>query len=193
MDKQLPARPNLDHLRGQAKTRLAALQADHPTTKLADAQLVIAREAGFRSWRALTLHVEQLRALEGEWHFASLELDGAALPPPMLAHSRMLIDGDRFRMESPEGSYEGIFTIDADAAPARIDIEFVAGPEAGKAILGIFERAGDALTMCLGLVGAPRPERFATRPGSGHALERLRRVSAARARDRYPEIGRAHV
>jgi uncharacterized protein (TIGR03067 family) len=36
------------------------------------------------------------------------------------------------------------------------------------------------LTLCLGLVGSSRPRELATRPGSGHALERLRRVSASR-------------
>src|SRR6185295_4375370 len=39
---------------------------------------------------------------------------------------------------------------------------------------------GDTLTFCLGLVGSSRPASFTTSPGSGHALERLRRTSAAR-------------
>ena len=47
----------------------------------------------------------------------------------------MMIDGDRFRMESPEATYEGIFTIDVEADPAQIDIEFVEGPEAGQLVV----------------------------------------------------------
>jgi uncharacterized protein (TIGR03067 family) len=92
----------------------------------------------------------------------------------------MLIDGDRFRMESPEANFEGIFTIDVEADPHRIDIEFIEGPEAGNWAYGIYALDGDDLTICLGVVGAPRPERFATSTGSGHALERLHRASAAR-------------
>ena len=201
MNKQLPARPNLDHLRRQAKSLLAQLKAGDPAAhdafvehlpaartpgatsasfRLADAQSVVARQTGHASWPALARHVEQLRSLEGEWRFASLEIDGAATPGEMLAQTRILMDGDRFRVESPEGTYEGVFTIDVEASPAHIDIEFVAGPDAGSWSRGIYELDGDALTMCLGLVGSTRPERFATRPGGGHALERLRRTSVAR-------------
>jgi uncharacterized protein (TIGR03067 family) len=125
-------------------------------------------------------HVQQLRALEGEWRFTAQEIDGTAMPAETLAQSRLLIDGDRFRMESPEATYEGIFTIDVEATPSHIDIEFVEGPEAGNRCEGIFQLNGDELALCLGVVGASRPSSFATRPGSGHALQRLCRASAER-------------
>jgi uncharacterized protein (TIGR03067 family) len=118
--------------------------------------------------------------MEGTWAFRSLEVDGSKVPASMLTNSFLLIDGDRFRMESPEANYEGIFTIDVEAAPHRIDIEFVEGPEAGNRCEGLFELDGDGFILCLGLTGAPRPERFATTPGSGHALERLVRTEHAR-------------
>ena len=204
MAKNLPARPNLDHLRTQAKRLLADLRAGKVSAaktfiaylpaagrmtparvfraglRLADAQSAIARKSGFTSWPGLARHVEHLRALEGQWEFVTLELDGTSMPAATLTDSRMLIDGDRFRMESPEANYEGVFNIDVDADPPQIDIEFVEGPEAGQWSYGIYRLAGDDLTICLGLTGSPRPERFATSPGSGHGLERLRRVSAAR-------------
>jgi uncharacterized protein (TIGR03067 family) len=208
LDKQLPARPNLDHLRGQAKTLLAQLKdgnaaaarafLDHlpaargmkpgalrtAKLRLADAQSVVARQCGFDSWAFLVRHVEQLRGLEGEWRVARLEIDGRALPETMLAHTRILIDGDRFRTESPEGTYEGTIAIDTEASPPHFDIHFVAGPEAGNTSHGIYKlESADQLTLCLGLVHAPRPAEFATRPGSGHALEHLRRASAARPAD----------
>jgi hypothetical protein len=73
----LPSRPDLEHLKGQARTlqrqiragELAALQiveAFHPrrgavdghaTFPLADAQLVLARRYGFPSWPALRRHL----------------------------------------------------------------------------------------------------------------------------------------
>ena len=204
MKKSLPARPNLEHLRTQAKHLLSALQRgdaaaartfiEHlPAAKkmtpaqvkraglrLADAQSAIARKSGFGAWPALARHVAELRALEGEWRFDSLEVDGTLVPAGMAAASRLLIDGDRFRTESPEATYEGVFAIDVEADPARIDIEFVEGPEAGNWSYGIYHLDGDDLRLCLGLTGAPRPQRFATAPGSGHALERLRRSPAGR-------------
>lgn len=98
----------------------------------------------------------------------------------MSNNSRLLIDGDRFRMESPEGNYEGIFNIDVERAPHHIDIDFIEGPEAGNLCQGVFELNGDQLRICLGLAGSTRPEQFATSTGSGHALEELVRVESAR-------------
>jgi uncharacterized protein (TIGR03067 family) len=207
VSKKLPARPNLDHLRRQAKTLLADLNDGKPAAakafidhlpearglnaaavraagfRLADGQSVIARQAGFASWPALSRHVQELRRLEGEWQVASLEVDGAPMPGQMLSQTRLLFDGDRFRTESPEANYEGVFTIDVEATPAQIDIEFVEGPEAGNTCYGLYELNGDRMTLCLGLAGASRPSAFVTTRGSGHALENLRRVSAERPAD----------
>jgi uncharacterized protein (TIGR03067 family) len=204
MAKNLPARPNLDHLRRQAKALLAALEAGEADAistlvthlpsaagltaqqvrersfRLADAQSAVARKTGFGSWPQLARHVEQLRALEGTWTFASLEIDGSTMPASMLASSRILIDGDRFRTESPEATYEGIFNINVEAEPHEIDIEFVAGPEAGNRNFGIYRLAGDQLEICLDLNGKPRPREFRTAAGSGQAYERLARASQAR-------------
>jgi uncharacterized protein (TIGR03067 family) len=128
----------------------------------------------------LRRQAKTLRELEGEWRFVGMQIDGADMPAAALAQSRLLFDGDRFRMESPEASYDGVFTIEVDEEPMRIDIDFVEGPEAGNQSYGIFEQHGDQLTICLGVVGATRPRAFSTKPGSGHALERLRRASVAR-------------
>jgi uncharacterized protein (TIGR03067 family) len=98
----------------------------------------------------------------------------------MLGSSALLIDGDRFRMESPEAIYEGVFTIDVESKPHRIDIDFVEGPEAGNRCEGLFELHDGRFRICLGLAGSTRPEAFATTPGSGHALEDLVRVEDAR-------------
>jgi len=202
--KKLPSRPHLDHLRKQAKSLLAALKEGDPAAiaafvehlpearrmgaaevtaagfRLADAQSVVARQTGFASWPGLSRHVQELRGLEGDWRFESLEIDGMTVPAAALGASRILMDGDRFRTESPEATYEGQFSIDADESPAHITIEFISGPEAGNTSKGIYELAGDTLRLCLCVQGDERPAAFATKPGSGHAYERLRRVSAAR-------------
>jgi uncharacterized protein (TIGR03067 family) len=195
MHKKLPARPNVEHLRRQAKALLTAFKAsdpqavqdfahhhvDHPTdtVRLADAQLVVARKNGFRSWPKLVHYVEQLRALEGTWLFTSLEVEGSGLSTSVFSSSRFILDGDRFRMESIEATYEGIFDIDVEVTPYTIDIDFVEGPEAGHSSYGIYELTGDDLKICLGLTGSPRPFDFRTTAGSGHALETLRRGDMA--------------
>jgi hypothetical protein len=51
--RALPARPNLEHLRKEAKQRLKLLRAADPAAKLAEAQREVARDYGFPSWRRL--------------------------------------------------------------------------------------------------------------------------------------------
>ena len=53
-----PARPNLEHLRNQAKQRVKEMRTQDATARLADAQLLIAREYGFPSWRKLKAAVD---------------------------------------------------------------------------------------------------------------------------------------
>jgi uncharacterized protein (TIGR03067 family) len=204
MRRHLPARPNLEHLRTQAKALLTKLrdgdaraaktfveylpeaaalsveQVRRRGFRLADAQAAIAHKTGFAEWPGLARHVDRLRSMEGTWTFRSLEVDGQPLPSAMLAHSAILIDGDRFRMESPEATYEGIFTIDVEKTPHFIDIDFVEGPESGNRCEGLFQLDGDRLTFCLGLVGSARPEAFRTTQGSGQALEVLMRADSER-------------
>jgi ankyrin repeat protein len=89
MSQQLPARPNLDQLRAQAKTLLSSFRSGDAAAvsrftsslpalsgqssgvaaksplALHDAQSVLAREYGFKSWPDLVHEVERIRALEG--------------------------------------------------------------------------------------------------------------------------------
>jgi ankyrin repeat protein len=56
MSRQLPAHPNLQHLRKQAKELLRNMQQG----KLADAQHQLAKEYGFAAWADLKSHVQSL-------------------------------------------------------------------------------------------------------------------------------------
>ena len=58
---ELPAEPNLEHLKKAAKLRLRAMRTAAPSTKLTDVQFLIAREYGFASWRALKAEIDRRR------------------------------------------------------------------------------------------------------------------------------------
>ena len=68
MSRQLPARPNLEHLKNQAKDLLDDLVKREPQAKLADALHALAREYGFPSWPKLKAHVTSLSASTGGAH-----------------------------------------------------------------------------------------------------------------------------
>ncbi len=107
--------------------------------------------------------------IDGAWVITRLEIDGE----PMPAAGRIIMKGDRFTTESMGAEYAGISTV---AAP-NIDLRFTTGPEKGNTARGIFDLSGDELRICLTLTATERPTEFRTWPGSGLALETLRRDS----------------
>lgn len=73
--QRLPARPSLEHLRNQAKDRLAAMREADPSATLAQAQYALARHYGFESWPKLVHHIEAVQS-EGRLEmFARLASD----------------------------------------------------------------------------------------------------------------------
>ncbi|HKQ48846.1 MAG TPA: ankyrin repeat domain-containing protein, partial [Phycisphaerae bacterium] len=64
MSKPLPPHPNLEWLKKRAKDQLDELRASKPEAQLSEAQLAVARDYGFPSWRKLKAHVEQSRGRE---------------------------------------------------------------------------------------------------------------------------------
>jgi ankyrin repeat protein len=62
--RALPPRPNLEHLKNEAKQRLKALRRHQPQAKLAVARLAVARDYGFASWRQLKAQVENINPTE---------------------------------------------------------------------------------------------------------------------------------
>lgn len=102
MSQPLPARPNLEWLKRLAKDRLAALRARDPEARLSDAQLAVAREHGFPSWRQLKAHVEQVREqlAEPEPRAVPDASASAAIPPDDAELADLLAavrDGDAVR------------------------------------------------------------------------------------------------
>ena len=69
--KPLPARPSVEYLKKLAKKRLRELRADDPDAKLADAQLAVAREHGFASWRKLAARAETAATVAADDPFLS--------------------------------------------------------------------------------------------------------------------------
>src|SRR5215469_14754158 len=97
--RELPARPNLEHLKNQARkllqhgleadtsaaARFAALGITSEKPKLADALHVIAREHGFETWPALKLNVEAASENPVEALIAALRANDAVLVRKVLA------------------------------------------------------------------------------------------------------------
>jgi ankyrin repeat protein len=85
MTKTLPAQPDLDWLKKTAKQRLKEMRAGSPEAKLHQAQLALARDYGFASWRELKAHVDAL-SLDGQIITAAVKGDEAELARLLTAH-----------------------------------------------------------------------------------------------------------
>ena len=113
-----------------------------------------------------------LDRLQGTWNIVEFELESQKLPA---AGSKIIVDGSNFTTLAMGARYEGTLTLDATRRPKTFELTFTEGPEKGNTSLGIYDLTGDTWTICLGLTGRSRPAEFATAPGSGHALEVLKR------------------
>jgi uncharacterized protein (TIGR03067 family) len=118
-----------------------------------------------------------LDKLQGTWDVAELEVDGQSMGSP--GEARIVIQGSRFTSSGMGATYEGTFELDSSAEPARIDMKFDRGPEAGNINLGIYRFKGDAWKMCIATRGTVRPATFASTSGSGIAVETLVRSKGA--------------
>ncbi len=96
MPKALPPQPHIDWLKKTVKDELAALRERAPSAKLHEAQLAVAKDYGFASWRALKARVDAL-SLDGQIIAAAVEGRARDLDALLAAHPRKLaITGGRW-------------------------------------------------------------------------------------------------
>lgn len=95
----------------------------------------------------------------GTWIPHSAEFSGREIP---LHGTRLIITGDTYVVETPNGKDSGTLAINSDVVPHQIDIIGTAGPNAGRTIPAICQRENARLTICYDVGGGPRPDRFST-------------------------------
>lgn len=121
-----------------------------------------------------------LAKLQGTWVLASGSKDGKPLTGDELTRSRIVYKGAKFEVQSPHQHAETIRgTIKVGSAGNRKTLEWVRenGPDAGKAMIGIFEfRGNDEYVIVFGPAGKDVPREFASKPGSGHFMHVWRRA-----------------
>ena len=118
----------------------------------------------------------ELERFAGTWRYESTVVEGQEVPAEGLRDARLKIQGDTFALTDPTATYRGTFVVDPTSTPRTIDVTFTEGPEAGKTSLGIYQLDGETYKVCVGLAGRERPKDFEARPGSGHALQVLKRA-----------------
>ena len=143
MSPELPARPNLEHLRNEAKRLLQTLRRNDPDARLSDAQLRVARAYGFASWRQLKAHVDERsrqrvfeaaragdvetvrRALDAGFHPGTVDETGRTIHQlaKLLGHTslELLMREHQERDERPDDVKRAVADIQAAAGGGRAD------------------------------------------------------------------------
>jgi ankyrin repeat protein len=119
----LPARASLEYLKKLAKERLRELRQTAPDARLSDAQLAIARDHGFASWRALKAEVDRRR-------LPAIETFFAACAAGDLGTLRDLLDHDAGLARQHHHGTTGLHRAVSHAEAVRLLLDHGADPNA---------------------------------------------------------------
>jgi hypothetical protein len=156
MSRDLPDRPDFDHLKKQAKALLRKLREWQPEATLADAQHALAREYGFASWPKLKTHLEASAAGNRgvDNRGTSAPPSGASSPAPLFNRfteaAKRTLFFSRF-----EATALGRLVI----GPEHVLLGVIRG--ASGASVGAFSAAGvtlDSARAAMAAANAPRDE-----------------------------------
>lgn len=163
---KLPHRASLEYLKKLAKERLRELRRSDPGARLADAQLAVARDHGFPSWRALKAEVDRRRSSRGEAFFAACAAGDVDELRELLAR-----DPDLARERGPEGA-TGLHLTAAHPDAVRLLLEHGADPNvrdtSENALPLHFAAAGGHLESARALLDAGSDPQGA---GDAHAMD----------------------
>jgi ankyrin repeat protein/catechol 2,3-dioxygenase-like lactoylglutathione lyase family enzyme len=130
---QLPQRASLEYLKKLAKDRLRELRKSDLRTKLATAQLAVARDHGFSSWRALKAEVEWRHENNAAPFFEACAKGDGEMLRDMLRNDPALV-----RATIPDSPYHGWTALHEAAKRGHADavrllLEYGADPNAREA------------------------------------------------------------
>jgi len=128
---RLPERASLEYLKKLAKDRLRDMRRSQPAVQLAKAQLAVAREHGFASWRALKAEVEKRRKPSAESFFEAAEKGDVATLRRLLGDDPTLIRATRQEV-GDHGGWSGLHAAASHgkAEAVRLLLERGANPNA---------------------------------------------------------------
>ncbi len=112
-----------------------------------------------------------LEKLQGTWRLVALETDGQTMDAAMIGGARIVVKGDTFVSLGMGGTYEGNISLRKGKTQKELDLLFTVGHAKGTRNLGIYKLDAGRWTICLATRGVVRPKTFATKAGTGTALE----------------------
>jgi uncharacterized protein (TIGR03067 family) len=111
--------------------------------------------------------------LDGTWLVTAGQLGGVRLPDNAFGELTLTLRNGRFEL----GQDCGRVGLDCGVTPAALDVLIIDGPNRGRFVPAIVERAGGMLRVCYDLGGTQRPTTFRAPAGTRYFLATYRRAS----------------
>jgi uncharacterized protein (TIGR03067 family) len=118
--------------------------------------------------------------LAGTWQAVSYSLDGNKASDEDMKNIQLVFEANGKTRALRDGQVfiASTTTIDPSSNPMTIDMTYTEGDPKGRTALGIYKIEDDLLTICRAAPDKPRPDAFASKPGSGHTLMTYKREKA---------------
>jgi uncharacterized protein (TIGR03067 family) len=116
--------------------------------------------------------------MQGTWQAVVMNQEGEIQPlQGAFANLQLIIKDDRRTIRAGESVLaEACYRLNPAAEPPTIDLVVTRGGARGQIMLGIYGIMGDRLRVCYAMPGRERPRDFTPKPGSGHALQEMKRM-----------------
>lgn len=99
-------------------------------------------------------------AVQGTWNIESMERDGQKNDGDEIKKGRIIIKGDEFTFEAPDGNtIKGTLKFDSTKSPKAMDVTTHDGAE----IKGIYSVEKDIFKVCFNRSGGDRPTKLETK------------------------------
>jgi uncharacterized protein (TIGR03067 family) len=111
---------------------------------------------------------KELKALEGTWTMAALEVEGTKVAEERLQGTQLVIKEGTYLVKTSQTMHETLFMIDPSKKPKHMDMTFTSGDLKDKTLQAIYELDGDTLKLCRSRdPDFGRPKDLTTASGTG--------------------------
>jgi uncharacterized protein (TIGR03067 family) len=119
---------------------------------------------------------KDLKALEGTWVMAGLEVNGIDVPVNKLDGTELTIKDDLYALKAKDKVFKVVLKLDPSKDPKEIDMIFQEGANKDKVHKGIYKVEKGQFKICRGLNPEQhRPNQFATWPNTNYFVATWKR------------------
>jgi uncharacterized protein (TIGR03067 family) len=120
---------------------------------------------------------QELLRLQGGWHIEALEENGVKVDAAKLKDRTIFFGRNTLLMRQGSKLLQiGVVHLDPAKTPKTLNAQIMQGKQKGEMLLGIYERDGDTLKLCIDTTANARPKDFSAAADSNRILMVCKRI-----------------